>query len=79
MFNDISKECDDSKVWALFGSNIPDKYICLQVASSSSIAREIISDIKCMVPFNENNIKSWKGTFYDNEIFEVKYVLDARC
>ena len=80
MFNDISKECNDSKVWALFGSNIPDKYICLQVASSSTIAREIISDIKCMIPFDENkDIKSWKGTFYDKEIFKVKYGLDARC
>lgn len=80
LFNKIRHECSNGKIWALLGGNVINQYICLQVASSSAIATEIISDIKCMMPFNKmKDIKSWSGTFYKDEIFKVKYGLDARC
>jgi len=48
-------------VWALLGRIENRKWICLQVASASSISEEIISDIKCMLPLTLKDTKPWKS------------------
>ena len=75
----IRNEYEKNKVWALLGGNTNEEYICLQVAGSLDIEKEIICDIKCMLPFNKTtDVKPWSSRFHKN-IFEVEYGLDAKC
>lgn len=79
IFNAIETKCIGKNVWALFGGNGKNEWICLQVASSNNnIAKEIISDIKCMYPLNNNDNKPWKSKFH-GDIFTAHYGMDVRC
>ncbi len=74
--NNISDK--EKKVWALLGGEKKNKWICLQVASANNIQKEIISDIKCMLPLKKDDRKQWSSKFHSN-IFKVQYGMDVRC
>lgn len=78
IFSEIHKECYENNAWALLGGILDDEFICLQVASASNISKEIIADIKCMLPLDKNDTKSWNSKFHDN-VFTVQYGWDVRC
>ena len=76
----LKKEIPDKKenIWALFGGKNEGRWICLQVASSFNIKKEIISDIKCMMPLTKEDTKQWSSVFH-SDIFPVQYGMDVRC
>lgn len=78
LFVQIKKGCKEGKIWALLGKTNKDELICLQVASAKDISKEIVADIKCMLPLSVKDTKPWKSKFHEN-VFEAKYGLDVRC
>lgn len=78
IFENIKVGCKEKKVWALLSEIEKNQWICLQVGSSSNISKEIISDIKCMLPLTPQDTRQWKSQFHE-QVFEVQYGLDVRC
>lgn len=81
LFDDIDKECVNSHVWALYGSNDENNWIPFQVASRSSknVISEIKADFLCMTSFDEKrDLKVWKSYFYKS-VMKMKYGFDAKC
>lgn len=79
LFQTIRQQCHGERLWALLGGMKRDEYICLQVGHSSSVAKEITSDLQCMLPFDETkDVKSWSSQFHQS-LFQVKYGFDVRC
>lgn len=81
LFDDIDKECVNSHVWALYGSNDKINWIPFQVASRSSenVISEIKTDFLCMTSFDEKrDLKDWNSYFYKS-VMKMKYGFDAKC
>lgn len=70
----IKKDCLEKHVWALYGSNNKDGWICLQVASKDAgdVVSEIIYDIESMHEDNSNKERSWRSMFHAN-VFKANY------
>lgn len=73
----IKEKFKDKHIWALYGKKENKKnWICLQVASrhDNDVVDEIISDIKCMVEYQEDYIikKNWRSKFH-KEVFDADY------
>lgn len=70
----IKKGCLDKHVWALYGSDNQDNWICLQVASKETedVVSEIIYDIESMHRDNLINERSWRSKFHKN-VFKANY------
>lgn len=81
LFKDIDSKCNNSHVWALYGSIDKSNWIPLQVASrrEKNVISEIKSDFLCMTSFNkERDLKDWNSYFYTS-VMKVKYGFDAKC
>ncbi len=81
LFDDINKECKNSHVWALYGSDNKKNWIPLQVASrnSGNVINEIRTDFLCMTSFDKKkDLKNWNSYFY-NSVMQIRYGFDAKC
>lgn len=72
--DDISKIYSGKYVWALYGSNNENEWICLQVASRrvEDVVSEILGDIECMVKRDSINGRVWSSKFHSN-VFQPNY------
>lgn len=72
--NEIKKKYLGKHVWALYGANDEDKWICLQVASRKidDIVTEILNDIECMKKENLIEGRPWRSKFHPN-VFQPDY------
>jgi hypothetical protein len=70
----IKKGCIEKHVWALYGSDNQDNWICLQVASKDAedVVSEILYDIESMHRDNSNKERSWRSKFHAN-VFKANY------
>lgn len=77
----LKQICDNIKikyvgkhVWALYGSNKENEWICLQVASrkTEGVVSEILEDIECMTKRDSISGRVWRSKFHSN-VFQPNY------